>query len=269
MKRIITMQDISCVGKCALTVAIPIISSYGIEVCPLPTALLSNHTAFKEFEYFDLSEQVKKIIDSFIRQDFSFDGIYTGYLGSAAQVELAHTLIDEFKKEGTAVLIDPVMGDNGKLYSGIDDTFPEKMKELVKKADIIVPNLTEAGFLLGLNRSLNESDSIPDALKELSALGPDTVILTGYSEGNKTGAICYQKKSDEYFISLTRRIDRLFHGTGDIFASVLFAQIINGHSVNDALNKAVEFTYSAMKKTVENDSARWYGVDFESILCSK
>ncbi len=268
LKRILTLQDISCVGKCALTVALPIISAMGIEACPVPTALLSNHTAFDGYKIFDLTNQMEAIKSEFIKQAFTFDGIYTGYLGSLEQIETVSSFIDTFKEEGSVVLVDPVMGDNGKLYSGVHKDFPKRMRSLCQKADIIVPNVTEAGFLLGQNSALTYSslEEIKSSLKELTDLGVDFCVLTGVELEGKCGACGYKKSTDEFYSFLMPKIQRTFHGTGDIFASILFSAVVRGASCEKALNLAVKFTFDSMQATVDNPDARWYGVDFETVL---
>ena len=269
MKRIITMQDISCVGKCSLTVALPIISSFGIEACPLPTALLSCHTAFNEFEYLDLTKEASKMEKSLKRQNLTFDGIYTGYLGSLKQIDVAKELIADFKTKNTLVAVDPVMGDMGRLYSGIDERMPEKMCELIKASDIIMPNMTEAGFLLGMGRGLNEQDDITSSLYALTRLGCKIAIITGVNRGSDTGAAAFNSESGETVFVMRKKIPGIFHGTGDIFASVLFSRLINGESIECALNSAVDFTIGAMQETVDDPDARWYGVNFEALLNNK
>ncbi len=268
MKRIITLQDISCVGKCSLTVALPIISCMGIEACPLPTALLSNHTAFDRFSFFDLNSHMNSVIDEFKAQDFKFDGIYSAYLGSTAQVDTVCGFIDYFKKEGSITLVDPVMGDHGRLYSGFTRDFPIHMKRLCKKADVIVPNITEAGFLLGFDGALEYTDiySLKPFMKQLCLLGPKISVLTGVEQDGKLGGAIYDIETDEFYFYLLDKIDRTFHGTGDVFASVLFSCLVNGLDIKLALKKAVDFVYAAMKATIENKDAAWYGVDFERVL---
>lgn len=268
MKRIITLQDISCVGKCALSVALPVISAMGIEACPLPTALLSNHTAFESFKFFDLHRKMEEIIPELKKQGFTFDGIYSAYLGSKEQVDTVCDFIDEFKNKDTIVLVDPVMADNGKLYSGFDKSFPEHMKKLCKKAHIIVPNITEASFLLdkGGRLEFNGIEDLKDLMKRLCDLGPETSVLTGIEADNKLGAAIYNSKTNAFDIYLKDKIHKTFHGTGDLFASVLFSCLIKGAKEKQALKAAVEFTYSAMEATIKNKNAAWYGVDFETVL---
>ncbi len=268
MKRIITLQDISCVGKCALSVALPVISLMGIEACPLPTALLSNHTAFDSFKFFDLHKEMEEIIPEFKKQGFTFDGIYSAYLGSKEQVDTVCAFIDDFKKEGSLILVDPVMADNGKLYSGFDESFPMEMKRLCEKADIIVPNVTEASFLLGKKGKLYYScpqDLMP-YMQRLCDLGPKITVLTGVEIGDKSGSAIYDKTTGEFYCLLLKKIDRTFHGTGDLFASVLFSCLIKGYDNKKSLKIAIEFTYRAMEATVNNKDAAWYGVDFETVL---
>ncbi len=265
MKRILTFQDISCVGKCSLTVALPIISAMGIEACPVPTALLSNHTAFDSFSFFDLTNEMKNIKAQFKKQDFKFDGIYSAYLGSKEQVDIVSEFIDDFN---TLTLVDPVMGDHGRLYSGFDKDFPKTMKKLCKKADIIVPNTTEASFLLGYDSVIPYSDDVQlkDCMKRLCDIGPEICVITGVEKNNKLGAAIYNKTTDEFDIYLKDKIQKTFHGTGDIFASVLFSSLIKDLPIKKALKNAVEFTYLCMEATIKNSEASWYGVDFETVL---
>ena len=265
MKKIVTLQDISCVGKCSLTVALPIISAMGIEACPIPTALLSNHTAFESFSFCDLTDEIKPVTDQFKKQNFKFDGIYSAYLGSKRQVDIVSEFIDDFK---TLTLVDPVMGDHGKLYSGFDKDFPKAMRKLCKKADIIVPNVTEAGFLLGYDNALTYSSKkeLKEHMFKLCDLGPEICVITGIEADNKLGAAIYNKTTDEFDLYSKNKIVRTFHGTGDIFASVLFSALIKDMPLKKALKIAVDFTYISMEATVKNPRASWYGVDFESVL---
>lgn len=267
MKRIITLQDITCVGKCALTVALPVISAFGIEACPLPTALLSNHTAFESFKFFDLHDKMQEIIPHLKQQGFNFNGIYSAYLGSKEQIDTVCDFIDQFKQENTLVLVDPVMGDNGKLYAGFDNEFPKEMLKLCKKADIIVPNVTEASFLLQKSKlRYIDANWLKLQMERLCDLGPKICVLTGVELNGKIGSAIYDKTTDEFYCYLREKIDRTFHGTGDLFASTLFSALIKGFSNKQALKIAVDFTHSAMMATVNNKDANWYGVDFETVL---
>ena len=232
MKRILTVQDLSCIGKCSLTVALPIISVLGIEACALPTALLSNHTAFKDFSFFNLSEQAREITKKM--SSFEFDGIYAGYLGNIELIDTVCSLVDAHPN--SIIFVDPVMGDNGKLYTGFTEEYPEKMRKLCAKANYIAPNITEASFLL--NKPI---DDVFLAAKELCELGPDVSIITGVISNNKTGAVAYKKSSNEFFEYYHSTIPRLSHGTGDIFASVFFGFRCKYYSINHKKCKAYPY----------------------------
>ena len=228
MKRIVTIQDISCVGKCSLTVALPIISAMGIETAVIPTAVLSTHTAFKNFTYRDLTGDLPKIAKHWKQEKFNFDGIYTGYLGSIEQIDMLKEFFKQFKTPDNFIFIDPVMADNGKLYAGFDAKFVKEMKKLCKMADIIVPNLTEASYMLEKEyKEIYSEQEIKDILIELSNLGPKYVVLTGVSfKDNKLGVMSYNKETNEFFTYFNEKIPTKYHGTGDIFASTLPTTIL-------------------------------------------
>lgn len=267
MKRMITIQDISCVGKCALTVALPIISAMGTEASVIPTAVLSNHTAFPQFTFCDLTEEIPPIARALKEQGMDFSCIYTGYLGSERQLSIVSDFIDDFG-DNAIVFIDPVMGDFGRLYSGFDDSFARKMAELCAKADVIVPNLTEACYMLGEPfHQLEGEEEAKDILRRLCALGAKKAVLTGMTNGEgMMGAVMYDSESDEFFSHYAPRTNKTFHGTGDVFASCCVGALCRGWSLPDALTLAVDFTAQCAKVTVENPDARWYGVDFETAI---
>lgn len=267
MKRIVTLQDISCVGKCSLTVAVPILSALGVEACPIPTAVLSAHTAFEHFSFLDLTDQIPAISAELKKEQITFDAIYTGYLGSLRQVRLVRDFMREFS-QNSLVVVDPVMGDNGVLYAGFEKDFPKAMASLCAEADVLVPNLTEAALLLGEQAPLsvfNKSEAEKIA-KRLARLGPDTIVLTGICEGMLMGAAAYCQKTGEFFSYCRPKIEQSFHGTGDIFASVLAGMLTRGSDLKKALETAVDFTYASMQKTLEDSQKRWYGVNFEEAL---
>lgn len=263
----ITIQDISCVGKCALTVALPIISAMGTEASVIPTAVLSNHTAFPQFTFHDLTEEIPPIARALKEQGMDFSCIYTGYLGSERQLSIVSDFIDDFG-DNAIVFIDPVMGDFGRLYSGFDDSFARKMAELCAKADVIVPNLTEACYMLGEPfHQLEGEEEAKDILRRLCALGAKKAVLTGMTNGEgMMGAVMYDSESDEFFSHYAPRTNKTFHGTGDVFASCCVGALCRGWSLPDALTLAVDFTAQCAKVTVENPDARWYGVDFETAI---
>ena len=269
MKRIITVQDISCVGKCSLTVALPIISAAGVEAGVLPTAVLSTHTAFSKFTFKDLTREITPIKNTLLELDIDFDAIYTGYLGSFLQLELVEDFIDSFKeKKDTFVLIDPVMADNGKLYSGFIPEFAARMAKLAAKADLVIPNITEAAFMLGVpyNPEYDE-EYIRDILKKLTELGSPRAALTGISfEKDKIGVYYYDSTLDKYYYYANEKLPVSYHGTGDIYASAALGAIMRGISIEDSLSIAVDFTLECMKKTEADPEHRFYGVNFESAL---
>ncbi len=271
MKRILTIQDISCVGKCSLTVALPIISSFGIEAAILPTATLSTHTAFKGFTFHDLTNDITPITRHWQEQKIDFDGIYTGYLGSFEQIDL---VLDIFRDFGDKKLkfVDPAMGDNGVLYAGFDVSFARKMAKLCAKADIIVPNLTEACFMLGKPyiASGYSKEYIEDILRSLTSLGAKKAVLTGvgFSEG-ALGCCGYDSHNDTFFYDSNEKISQSFHGTGDIFASVCFSRLMNGDSLEAACSVAADFVCDSMRETLNDDRPIWYGVHFEKVLASR
>lgn len=269
MKKILTIQDISCVGQCSLTVALPIISSMGIECAILPSAVLSTHTGgFSGYTFRDLTEDLPLISNHWQKEKISFDGIYTGYIGSTKQIEYIKNIIDAFKTDNQLVVVDPAMADHGKLYYGFDEAFVDEMKTLCAKADYIVPNITEACFLTGTPyfEKYTKSD-IESLLIKLSNLGPKYVVLTGISfEEGLLGAAMYDSISGEFKYYFNKRIPLMFHGTGDIFASSFFGAVINGLNMYEAAKVAVDFTLLAIENTVSDAKEHWYGVHFEKAL---
>ena len=266
MKRIVTIQDISCVGKCSLTVALPIISAMGIETAAIPTAVLSTHTAFKNFTYRDLTGDLPKIAKHWKQEKFDFDGIYTGYLGSIEQIDMLKEFFKQFKTSNNFVFIDPVMADNGKLYAGFDEKFVKEMKELCKMADIIVPNLTEASYMLEKEYKENYSEQeIKDMLIELSFLGPKYVVLTGVSfNENKLGVMSYNKETNKFFTYFKEKVPAKYHGTGDIFASTLVGAITNRNTLEEGLKVAVDYVWETINDTYKTNKKDVYGVNFET-----
>ena len=266
MKRIVTVQDISCVGKCSLTVALPIISAMGTEAAVLPTAVLSTHTMFKGFTFCDLTDEIEPISSHWKKENMDFDAVYTGYLGSARQIALTKDLISKFKGEDTLVLVDPAMADSGRMYTGFEKSFALEMATLCSVADIIVPNLTEASFMLGEEYVAEGYDEeyIKDMLKKLTALGCKTAVITGISfEKDKLGVMSYDSESGEYFSYFRERIPESFHGTGDVFASTFLGALMRERSIGDSLKIATDFTVECIKATLGNPQERKYGVNFE------
>ena len=281
MKRVLTIQDISCVGKCSLTAAIPVISAMGIEVCPLPTAILSNHTAFSSFSFLDLTDKIPEILNEWKKQGFHFDAIYTGYLGSIKQIDLVHKILDEFAQNDTLVVIDPCMADNGKLYTGFSQDFVKQMAKLCGRANVILPNMTEACFLVNQDYDIftHTNESITKVMAKLLSLGAEQVILKGveFSKEKIGVAYCSQKLFDNNFsknennmedinIYFHHRYDENFHGTGDVFASAVTGALVLKKDIKDAVKIACDFVQESIECTLLNPNYNWYGVDFESAL---
>lgn len=268
MKRIVTVQDISCVGKCSLTVALPIISAMGVETAILPTAVLSTHTMFSGFTYKDLSDQITPISEHWKKENFKFDAIYTGYLGSFEQIDLMKTFFDEFDSESTLLFVDPAMADNGQLYPAFDETFAKHMATLCAKADIIVPNITEACFMTGMEyRTEYDETYVKELLQRLSDLGAKISILTGVSfEEGKTGVMGYDRDQDAYHYYCHDKLPVSYHGTGDIFSSTCVGAMTNGLDWKDAVQIAADYTAECIRLTIEDPSKPWYGVNFETAI---
>ncbi len=270
MKKIMSVQDISCYGQCSLTVALPVLSAYGIETAILPSAILSTHTGgFTGFTVLDLTEEMPKIINHWKQEGIHFDAVYTGYIGDYRQF----SMIKEAKTQlavGGKLFVDPAMADHGKLYKALDASIVEGMREIVRVADVILPNLTEAAFLL--NEAYQErysEEEIRSMVRRLAAMGPGTVILTGVSyDSNRIGAVAYEKETDTYTSYFTERQAKNYHGTGDIFSSVVIANLLNGVPMYDTLADACEFIVSCIQKTVSDDE-HTYGVKFEDVLAER
>ena len=268
MTRIMTIQDISCVGKCSLTVALPIISAAGVECAVLPTAVLSTHTAFPKFTFRDLTDEITPIANTIKELGIDFDAIYSGYLGSFTQIELVEKFFKDFKRDNTVILIDPVMADNGKLYTGFTLEFAARMTKLCRIADIISPNLTEASFLLGRDYYPNYDEAyIRSVLKKLTEIGCPRAALTGISfEKDKIGVYYYDSTKDKYFYYCNEYLPVSYHGTGDIFASATLGALMRGMSYEDSLCLATDYTLECMKCTAKDPEKRFYGVNFEEAL---
>ena len=270
MKRILTIQDISCFGKCSLTVALPLLSAMGIETAILPTAVLSTHTLFKGFTCKDLSDQLVPITKHWKQEGITFDAIYTGYLGTEEEIDTVIRIIEEFRNENTLVIVDPAMGDNGKLYPAFNEHYAKKNADLCAVADIIDPNITEASFMTGLPyREEYSEDYVREMLLALAKIGTKTPILTGVSlsEG-KTGAMGYDTETKTFFSYQNDRVPAAYHGTGDIFSSVLAGAFVLGLDRAEALKIAADYTALTIAETLKNPGNPWYGVDFEATVPS-
>lgn len=265
-KRVLTIQDISCIGQCSLTVALPVISACGIECGILPSSVLSNHTAkgFGGWTFKDLTDEMPAILEQWKKENVKFDAFYTGYV-SKAQIPHILNIIENTKASDSFVIIDPVMADNGKLYSGFSEDFPEEMKKLCKKADLIMPNLTEAALLLGIEyKDTYSKPEIEAIAKGLKNLGAKNVIVKGVSfSPDRLGFCAYD--GNEFKYHFEKRNPSSFHGTGDIFASVVTGAVLQNKSIFEAAKLAAKFVVRSINTTVK-DSSHWYGVKFEKNL---
>jgi pyridoxine kinase len=270
MKRIATIQDISCFGKCSLTVALPLISAMGVECAVVPTAVLSTHTGgFSGYTFRDLTDDIPAIEQHWKSCDLHFDALYTGYLGSARQIELMCHFFDTFKDDNTLLFVDPAMADNGRMYTGFDDSFALEMAKLCRKAHIIVPNMTEATKMLGekfISSGYGE-DYVHGLLRRLhQALGCPTVVLTGVVLGDRHGAVAYDSATDSFIGAFHDHIPVSFHGTGDTFSSILVGALTRGIPMARALQIAVDFTHACMVATLPEREKHAYGVKFEECI---
>ena len=262
-RRILTIQDISCAGQCSMTVALPVLSACGHEVCILPSAVLSTHTGgFKNPVVQNLTGIMGAIRDHWQQEGISFDLIYTGYLGSIQAVDETLKIIDGLLAPGGRVIVDPAMADHGKLYSGLDEAYAATMKGLCDRADIVLPNITEAAMLTGLafREKLDE-----EYIRELlCSIKNDTVLMTGVGFSSEETGFAL-KSGDEVFLSHHERLDRNYHGTGDLFASAFVGALASGKTEYEASKIAAAFTLKAIRNTY-NQPAHWYGVKFETAL---
>ena len=270
LKRVAAIHDISGFGKCSLTVALPVLSAAGIETCPVPTAVLSTHTGeFSGFTYRDLTEDLPAYISHWQSLNLHFDAIYSGFLGSRQQINILRDFCRHFEDNHTLVFVDPVMGDNGKLYSVYTPEICAEMKKLAAKADILVPNMTEAAFLLDIPYKPGPYDRayIQDILEGLLTLGAKTVVLTGvWLEENHLGAAAINGTTGQVSYAFSPRVSGMFHGTGDVFSSILLAAVLNNCTLEESIVIAVDLTYDAITITKEIGTAPREGVAFERIL---
>lgn len=267
-KRVLAVHDISCIGKCSLTVALPIISAGGAECCVIPTAVLSTHTGgFENFTFRDLTEDILPIVNHWKTLDFKFDGIYTGYLGSFEQVEIVGKVIDELKSENTLVVVDPVMADNGSLYKNFDESFPREMVKICSKADVIIPNITEACLLTNTpyKEGPYDKEYIALLIEKLKKICDKKIVLTGvYFDEENLGCACFENGNISYCFA--QRQEGMFHGTGDVFGSVLVSALMKGKPLLNSAEIAVCITTEAIKETKADLDDQGYGVRFESQL---
>lgn len=265
-KKVLTIQDISCVGQCSLTVALPILSACGMETCILPSAILSTHTAgFNGFTFRDLTDDMPAIQKHWQKENIKFSAIYTGYLGSTKQIDYVKDILQTMGTEDCLRVVDPAMADNGKLYPAFDMEYVNAMKVLCGAADILVPNITEACFLADAQyKEIYDEAYINQLLDKLLALGAKTVVLTGVSyEKGKTGVVVCENGKTEYYEH--HKLAKGCHGTGDVYASAFTGALMNGKTVFESAKIAADYTVKCIVNT-QDDPDHWYGAKFETAL---
>ena len=271
MKNVLAVHDISCIGRCSLTVALPIVSAFGSTCASLPTALLSTHTGgFTGFTCLDLTDEMRKIMQAWKPLGLKFDAVYSGFLACAEQVDIVKEILKSYKSGKTIAVIDPVMADDGKLYKIFDASFVEKMRELLPYAEVLIPNMTEAMLLAGVPYidGPYTPEFIASLIAKLQKLGAKNVVLTGvfYKQSELGAAV--SEKDGEVETYFSRKIEGSYHGTGDIFGSVLTAELMNGKTLLEAVASAVNFVVDAINATDKNADKK-YGVNFETVLYKK
>ena len=268
INRALAIHDISGFGKCSLTVALPVISACGIETTVMPTAVLSTHTGgFTGYTWRDLTDDMMPIARHWKGLEIGFDAIYTGYLGSFEQIEIVKKIVSDFKTENNFFLCDPAMADHGRMYTLFDKDFAKKMAELCSLADIIVPNFTEAAFMTDeeYKEGPYTTEYVENILSKLAALGPEKIVLTGvYFDSENLGCACYDNGKIDYV--MMPRLNGVYHGTGDVFASALCGALINGKELKKAAEIATKFTCGCIRRTLKYTPDVRYGVAFEGEL---
>jgi len=273
IQRVAAIHDLSGFGGGSLSAVIPILSAMGIQVCSLPTAILSTHTGgFPDFHFRDLTDDMRMIISHWRRLSLSFAGIYSGFLGSAEQIDIVREFIRTFRGEGTLVVVDPVLGDDGKLYNTMDACMVEGMRSLIASADVITPNITEAALLLGESGlpAMSGTKEIKEWARALSELGPRCVIVTSVPADLERGTsvVAHDRDTGRYWKVACPYIPACYPGTGDIFASVISGSLLQGDSLPLSLDRAVQFVSMAIRTTFGHNFPEREGVFLERVLPS-
>lgn len=265
-KKIAVINDISGFGRCSIAVEIPIISALKVQCCPLPTSIFSNHTGFESFFFDDYTDKMTSYMNEWIKLDLKFNGICTGFLGSEKQIRIVEEFLSHFKTKENITIIDPVMGDYGKMYPTYTKETCMEMKKLVRYADILTPNLTEACILTDTQYHGNWSKRELDTLAEkLSSIGPEKIVITGIQQGKYVANFCYEKNKASYMIR-TVKVGTQRSGTGDIFTSIIAADAVNGVDFHTSVRKASIFIKKCILKSIELDIPLTDGVCFEELL---
>ena len=268
--RVAAIHDMSGFGRCSLTVAIPILSAMGLQCCPLPTAFLSTHTGgFEGFTFLDMTDELPQVAAHWKSLGLDFRAVYSGFLGSERQITIVEDFLRKFRGPDTVAVIDPVMGDHGAVYQTYTPAMCAGMTRLAELADVITPNLTEAALLLGIPyRELPTGEAgCREIVERLSRNGRRSVVLTGASTAPElTGAMCFDARTGRTEAVQTRRVPQEFHGTGDVFASVLTGALVQGASLPNAARQAVDFVRACAERTAKAGIPMREGVEFEPLL---
>ena len=265
--RIAAIHDLSCFGRCSLTIALPVLSAMGCQCCPLPTALLSAHTGISGFTFLDTTDEMRRISAHWSQLSLHFQAIYPGFLGSAPQLNLVEDFLRRFHAPDTLLVMDPVMGDHGTPYKTCTPALRQGLRELVAQADVITPNLTEAAILLDIPYHESQTADASELVRALSLQGQRSVVLTGYAAApGQVGALCYDRDTRQVEAVQTARVPQDFPGTGDLFASVLTGALTRGAPLLQAARTAVDFVGSCVARSVAEGADEAEGVDFEPLL---
>ncbi|MDU1891036.1 MAG: pyridoxamine kinase [Dysgonomonas sp.] len=269
-KRIVAIHDLSGIGRVSLSVVIPILTAMGFQVSPLPTAILSNHTQYPDFSFLDLTDEMKKIIGKWKSMDAEFDTFYSGYLGSPEQVQIVKEFVQDFRKEESLVVVDPVLGDNGRLYTGFDNRIAEEMRLLISMANVITPNLTEVSYLLDIPYEDRHSiEKLKDYLLKLSEKGPQIVIITNVpvlNDPHQTSVYAYNRKGNRFWKVTCPYLPAHYPGVGDTFTSVITGALMQGDSLPMALDRATQFCYQGIRATFGYEYDTKEGILLEKVL---
>lgn len=269
-KRCAAVHDLSCYGHTSLMSAIPILNTMGIQVAPLPTALLSSHTQIEGYTFLDLTREMEKIVAHWQALDLQLDAIYSGFLGSHGQVQIVERLMDWQRENSPLVVVDPVLGDNGALYDTVDQRLVAAMRTLVRRADVITPNITELCYLLGEDyHTYNHENDLLDDIRAMSQRGPEIVVVTSVPDYHRPGAtavVGYSRADDRYWRIPCNYLPGAFPGTGDAFASVVTGALLQGDSLPIALERAVQFATMGVRAIFGYQERNAAGIYLERVL---
>ncbi len=265
-KKIAVINDFCGFGRCSITVSLPIISAMKIQCCPLPTSLFSNHTGFDSFYYTDCTEHMDAYIDEWAKLGLRFHGILTGFLGSPEQIRIVKRFLELFKTENTVNVIDPVMGDNGKLYATYSPLLAKQMRDLVPYADILTPNLTEACILTNTEyRTDISKEELTELCRKLSDMGPKKIVISGLEDGNDLENFIYEAGKQPQTVR-EHKVGPCRSGTGDVFSSIIAADAVNGVELIDSVRHASSFIAKVLRRTMELELPKTDGICFEEFL---